>query len=85
MGDLWQGLCALTAASLADCEAAQLKLVAGLATTEALQAAMPVVRDQYTRQALVKVATVLQWKMPCPTLSAKSKPLLACSFCVSDV
>lgn len=85
MADLWQGLCALTAASLADCEAAQLKLVAGSATSEALQAAMPVVRDQYTRQAVVKVATVLQWKMHHTSLSAQSEPLLAWSFCVSDV
>ena len=59
MADLWQGLCTLTAASLADCERAQLKLVAGLATTEALQAAMPVVRVQHTRQAVVNIATVL--------------------------
>ena len=85
MADLWQGLCTLTAASLADCEAAQLKLVAGLATSEALQVAMPVVRDQYIRQAFVEVATVLQWTMHCPSLSAESEPLLAWSFCVSDV
>lgn len=52
MADLWRGLCSLTAASVASCEAAQLGLVQGLATAEALQCAMPVVREQYTRQAL---------------------------------
>ena len=52
MADLWHGLCSLTATSVAICEASQLGLVQGLATAEALQCAMPVVRDQYTRQVL---------------------------------
>ena len=52
MADLWHGLCSLTVTSVASCEASQLASVQGLATAEALQCAMPVVRDQYTRQVL---------------------------------
>ncbi len=52
MADLWHGLYSLTATSVASCEASQLGLVQGLATAEALQCAMPVVRDQYNRQVL---------------------------------
>jgi len=52
MADLWHGLCSLTATSVASCEASQLSLVQGLATAEALQCAMPIVREQYTRQVL---------------------------------
>ena len=52
LADLWRGMCSLTATSVASCEAAQLGLVQGLATAEALQCAMPVVREQYNRQVL---------------------------------
>ncbi len=52
MANLWRGLCSLTATSVASCEASQLGLVQGLATAEALQCALPVVREQYNRQVL---------------------------------
>ena len=49
MADLWQGLSSVTSAGLADAEAARLRMTASLAATEALQAGMPIVMDQYTR------------------------------------
>ena len=51
MAELWQSLQALVSAALAACEAARLGLASNRATSEALQAAMPVVQDHYVRQA----------------------------------
>ncbi|KAL0022336.1 hypothetical protein WJX77_001433 [Trebouxia sp. C0004] len=60
MADLWHGLCSLTASSVASCAASQLSLVQGLATAAALQCAMPVVREQYTRQKKMRAAAEQQ-------------------------
>ncbi|KAL0046820.1 hypothetical protein WJX82_010732 [Trebouxia sp. C0006] len=60
MADLWRGLCSLTATSVASCEASQLGLVQGLATAEALQCALPVVREQYNRQKKMRAAAEQQ-------------------------
>lgn len=52
MAELWQSLQSLVNSALAACEGARLGLATTAATTQALQAAMPVVQDHYVRQAL---------------------------------
>lgn len=47
MAALWQSLQTLVSAALAACTAARLDLATSSATSAALQAAMPVVQDQY--------------------------------------
>ena len=52
MAELWQSLQSMVNAALAECEAGRLGLASNSATSQALQAAMPVVQDHYVRQAL---------------------------------
>lgn len=49
LAELWQGLHRLVHAALAACEAARLSLASNTATSQSLQAAMPVVQDQFFR------------------------------------
>lgn len=49
MAELWQGLRCLLTAALAACDAARLSFASNTATSQALQAAMPVLQDQYFR------------------------------------
>lgn len=78
LAELWQGLHCLVHAALAACEAARLSLASDTATTQSLQAAMPVVQDQFFRCEQLSDCHVNRPRSGFPGLSTYEIFICAC-------